>query len=106
MKELSIKEKANAYDKAIKKAKQWRNAPNVDKIPTFGNRIIEEIFPELKESDDERIRNALIGFHKSTIDIDGIKGEDIIAWLEKQGEQKTKSHVERRGLQKPPFNIF
>ena len=45
------------------------------------------IFPELGESDDERIRKALIRFHKSTIEIDGIKGADIIAWLEKQREQ-------------------
>ena len=37
---------------------------------------------------DEKIRKALIRFHKSTIDIDGIKGDDIIAWLEKQGEPK------------------
>ena len=45
----------------------------------------EKYFPELKESEDEKIRNALIRFHKSTIDVDGIKGENIIAWLEKQG---------------------
>ena len=48
---------------------------------------IETIIPELKESKDEKIRNALIRFHKSTIDIDGIKGADIIAWLEKQGDK-------------------
>lgn len=39
---------------------------------------------EVKESEDERIRKALVRFHKSTIDVDGIKGEDIVAWLEKQ----------------------
>ena len=33
---------------------------------------------------DEKLRNTLIRFHKSTIDVDGIKGKDIIAWLEKQ----------------------
>lgn len=38
---------------------------------------------------EERIRKTLIKFHKSTIDIDGIKGGDIIDWLEKQGEQKS-----------------
>ena len=53
--------------------------------------VAEKYFPELKEgkeSEDEKIRKALIRFHKSTIDVDGIKGKDIIAWLEKQGEQK------------------
>ena len=49
---------------------------------------INDNVPELAESEDERIREALIRFHKSTIDIDGIKGEDIIAWLEKQGQVK------------------
>lgn len=48
------------------------------------------------ESEDERIRKTLIRFHKSTIDIDGIKGCDIIAWLEKQGEQKPADKVETK----------
>ena len=47
---------------------------------------LQEIFPELKESEGEKIRKALIKFHKSTIDIDGIKGYEILAWLEKQCE--------------------
>ena len=47
-----------------------------------------EIVEISQESEDERIRKALIRYHKSTIDIDGIKGNDIIAWLEKQAEKK------------------
>ena len=35
---------------------------------------VNDNFPELAESEDERIRKELIRFHKSTIDIDGIKG--------------------------------
>ena len=50
---------------------------------------LQGIFPELKESNDEKVIKALIRFHKSTIDIDGIKGDDIIAWLEKQGEKES-----------------
>lgn len=46
-------------------------------------RQILRFFPELAESEDERIRKALIAFHKSTIDINGIKGGDIIDWLER-----------------------
>lgn len=49
---------------------------------------MEWLIPELKESEDERIRKALVRFHKSTIDINGIKGADILAWLEKQGSQQ------------------
>ena len=55
---------------------------------------MEWLFPELKESEDEKIRKALVRFHKSTIDIDGIKGTDILAWLEKQGESYTKNDVD------------
>lgn len=53
------------------------------------NEALEFLIPELKESENERIRKALVRFHKSTIDVDGIKGEEILAWLEKQGEQKS-----------------
>lgn len=52
------------------------------------NEALEFLIPELKDSEDERIRKALVRFHKSTIDVDGIKGEDIVAWLEKQGNKK------------------
>lgn len=91
MKEFSIEEKARRYDKAIERAEKWCNAPNVNKIPTFANRVIEEIFPELKESEDEKIRKELIRAFKSlnTIKVwNGIERTDILTWLEKQGEHK------------------
>ena len=58
-----------------------------DEIDNNHKAVLLDLFPELGESEDERIRKALIRFHKSTIEIDGIKGADIIAWLEKQREQ-------------------
>jgi len=85
MKELSIEQKAKAYDEAKERAKRM-----------FSEKELNYLFPELKESDDERIRKALIRFHNSTIDIDGIKGEDIIAWLEKQGKK----------MSDPRYSIF
>ena len=81
------------YKEAIERAKQWRNAPNVDKIPTFANRVIEEIFPELKESEDDTIRKELIEYHKAQAFLYGKpnnKHVKFVAWLEKQGEQKPK----------------
>ena len=82
---MTEKEKAEAYDKAIERAKKL-----------YGNGIIEEIFPELKESKDKKIREAIL---KGLIDcrdapdlgwsnFGGIHIDDCIAWLEKQGEQK------------------
>ena len=82
MKGLSIEEKAKAYDEAIERAKNF-----IENGDERERTIAESIFAGImEESEDERIRKALIRFHKSTIDVDGIKGEDIIAWLEKQGE--------------------
>ena len=92
MKELSIEDKAKRYDEAIERAKLWRNASNVDKIPTFANRVINEIFPELAESDNESIRKSITEFFKNYSENGTWKAiPDVtkwVAWLEKQGEQK------------------
>ena len=51
---------------------------------------LETLIPELKESEDEKIIDAIkhglkcLGWEH----VDGIKIADMIAWLEKQGEQK------------------
>ena len=78
------------YEEAIRIARKQFEYPAMSSC--YG--ILKEIFPELKESEDERIRKALVRFHKSTIDIDGIKGADILAWLEKQGQTFTKKDVD------------
>ncbi len=77
---MTEKEKAKAYDEAIERAKK-----------SYGNRIAEEIFPELKEDDTERIKKNCIHFlelqkqhHAATFEI-----EECIAWLEKQGKNST-----------------
>lgn len=79
-----------AYQEALERARKIHNDTDFD----YEKGMMEEIFPELKESEDERIRKALIRFHKSTIDVDGIKGEDIIAWLEKQGTKELDPRYE------------
>ena len=56
------------------------------------NVIIETLFPELAESEDEKIRQFLI--HEVTETSDkfmsyrNMNKKDVLAWLEKQGEQK------------------
>lgn len=75
---------------------------------------LEYIFPELVESKDERIRKALIRYHQSTINIDGIKGEEILAWLEKQYkkpqgksalEAVNEEKVDNQNYVKPADNV-
>ena len=96
MKELTIEQNAKAYDEALDRAKKWYNAPNIDKIPTYGNRIVEEIFPELKESEDERIRKELINYLITDEDngvpkVGQIPIDNVITWLEKQNPIMAKS---------------
>ena len=86
MKELSIEQKARAYDEAIERAKSYYNATENNSLAPY----LEIIFPELiKESEDERIRRNLLEEFKSYNDynrelFEGITVNDIIVWLEKQ----------------------
>ena len=53
---------------------------------------LEKLFPELKESEDEKIRKSLIDLiykvYTITNYITCAEHEDMLAWLEKQGKQK------------------
>ena len=59
MKELSIEEKAKAYDKALDAVKNLREInPSDEGIQNWVN----ETFPELRESEDERIRKEILNY--------------------------------------------
>ena len=86
MKELS--EKAKAYDEAINRMKRYV-------VDEYGcSRIkVADVFPELKEDKDEKLRKRLIRIFKSyqnpkthinPNEWEGLKICDIIDWLEKQ----------------------
>jgi hypothetical protein len=76
---MTIEQKAKAYEDALKRAKAViKVAQNQKEV--YG--CITTIFPELKESNDEKVIKALIRFHKSTIDIDDIKLEDYFEGYE------------------------
>ena len=77
---MTEKEKAKAYDEALERAKKQQ-----DKIH------IKEIFTEHNESEDERIKKAIIEFFESEDDnttYSLVRKKDIIAWLEKQGKEE------------------
>ena len=76
----SIEEKAKAYDEAIERARELH-----DKwIDEDGKDVALMIFPELKESEDEKIRKELIGFLRN-IPNSNYTCEEMALWLEKQG---------------------
>ena len=76
------------YEKAYKNA--LAHAREIHRNEGEKRRDMEWLFPELKESEDERIRKGLINYfnhHKNGINIFyGIKGDDILDWLERQSE--------------------
>jgi hypothetical protein len=79
------------YKDALERAREFQKSKDELCVLTA-----ESIFPELKESEDERIRKSLINVFsnrkKYLIDqsFGDSKVKDIIAWLEKQGEKKSK----------------
>ena len=83
MKELSIEEKAKAYDEALEKAKNYHSPETVCNVRI----AMENLFPELKENEDERIRKELIVYLSTVDDKELIPYESWIAWLEKQGNK-------------------
>lgn len=72
-------------EEAIKKIKKsWDFIGNDEK------EILETLVPELAESEDEKIRKAIIEFFESEDDnttYSLVSKKDILSWLEKQGEQ-------------------
>ena len=80
------------YKRAFEIAKEVYHDDRKDKI---WREWLTKLFPELKVSEEERIRKWLIGyFQQYRIDgmgvvyANGLKEDDIIAWLERQGEKK------------------
>lgn len=89
---MSIEEKAKAYDKALDNAKVVYKTIRKDLKP-----VIEQIFPELKESDDDRIRKELIKllrnlFNNYSYFIKDPFYTECIAWLEKQSEMNIQNN--------------
>lgn len=81
---IDYKEK---YEQALERAKYYHDRDNIQ--------FLENIFPELCESDDERIRKELISFVRGMLSCHDKpnaerdeKYESWIAWLEKECEQK------------------
>ena len=94
---MTQEQKAKAYDEALKVIKG--NLDALNEITETGAEIVNiqsikncfyRVFPELKDSEDEKIRKAIIetlpkyGYLSQT----SIKVKDAIAWLEKQGKQE------------------
>lgn len=96
MSEFSIEEKANAYDLALNKAKTLLS--KCKRVSDKASMIyraedIENIFPELQKTEEERIKEVLIELVKCnersgyTL-FNNVSTSSMLAWLEKQDKQK------------------
>ena len=88
---MTQEEKAKAYDEALKRAKEMYDAYrfSVD-LSNFKPTDFEYIFPQLSETEDERIRKSLVALIKE-IKLQPLKRledwDGMLAWLEKQKER-------------------
>ena len=84
---MTEKEKAKAYDEALERARAINNGKDVD--VESGTTICEYIFPELKESEDEKIKKEIISILRNTYwTSNRNRFNELVAWFEKQDEQK------------------
>ena len=105
-----------AYKEALERAKMWQEHLNEVGYKDFADEL-NYIFSGLRESEDEKIRKALLE-HIARIDcevplgayhrINGVDNSEIIAWLEKQGKKQPiiemKSPEESLGVSSKEYN--
>lgn len=84
--ELSIEEKAKRYDESKARMKAAWDSNRC----TLG--FMSEIFPELKESKDEKIRRIVYGWINTQpsgfFNLNDISKKDMLAWLDKREEKE------------------
>jgi hypothetical protein len=81
----TIEEKVKAYDEALERARSWIK----DECEPSTKKCLELLFPELRESKDERILKCLEkivnwGCAKNISAEYGVELKDVKSWLEKQ----------------------
>ena len=91
---MTQKEKAKRYDEALKEAKDCHIDGLALSQPVKD--VLEHIFPELKESDDEKIIKEIAAFFRKAAGgyLDTLTPcktySKWLAWLKKQGKKNDK----------------
>lgn len=85
---MTQEEKAKAYDEAIEKAKKINSE---HKAQPFD--IMLKVFPELAESEDERIRKELVKLVRDSMADNAPYKAKMLAYLEKQKESNHKYYT-------------
>lgn len=112
---MTTEEKAKAYDKAIEKAKSLLHTRCVEGTnASFHRKDIEDMFPQLAESEDERIRKTLMSYLRRQKEFAsqktflGIPIEQTIAWLQKEKAKAYEEALEkaRKHYEETPNNVY
>ena len=93
MKELTIQEKAKAYDEALERAKTIQEKSNGMILKKW----LWGVFPELRESEDGRIRKCICLCLEECVHNDIIRDyekDKCLAWLEKQLTPQVRTGLE------------
>ena len=84
---MTQEEKAKKYDEVVCKLRRFMEQ-GIDPLITRAD--VQDFFPELKESEDEKIRKKIIDYFRGSVGlgvaIGGVSVKDMVSWLEKQGE--------------------
>lgn len=102
---MNTEQKAEAYDKALKNMRKFRDALNNHEetdLWVLKKEIVTDIeyyFPELKENGDKQMWKLIKKYVHNNIsdtvfNADHITRDQLESWLEKQGKQKTIWHNE------------
>ena len=109
MKELTIQQKAEAYDEALKIARNILDSTDDNYVCTYLTKedikeMYSRFFPQLKEeeSEDEKIKKSLIDyfsdFHLQTFA--GLDPKKVLAWIKKQGSDELAWNEEDNRIRK------
>lgn len=94
---MTTEEKAKAYDEALERAKEIKSKILSSHLSTESckavSEYINEIIPELRESEDERVRKGIVETIKQCPDtfLNSKNRDEMLAYLEKQKEHKPAS---------------
>ena len=84
---MTQEEKAKAYDEALERAREYWETDNDNTLDIKAKGTMEYLFPELKESEDEKIMKRIYNYINVTLDDnESPEKEKWLAWLEKQGD--------------------
>ena len=94
----TMKDYKKLYEDAIEKIRKGiQPLQDGSKVSGVTKGFLEEVFPELCESEDEGIRKSIIAIINNYVDNSNTFKPKMLGWLEKQGQVKESSILQQEG---------